>query len=154
MSTDYIERSKQISADIKAELSLISKYCDDYAKAFPTDIRSGIFSSESDTKALNANYYSFISSVSRSLSRLDDSLLGISTVILDADRNGDTETIRICDQTLNSYNDLRTYINDFARKNETDILNKCFSAVSAYKYLNELNYKLSYFLRFLDAQNI
>ncbi len=154
MKIDYTERLKQISTSVKAELFLILKYSDDYSRAFPSDIRSGIFSFECDSKKLTAEYYGFISSVSKSLSNIDDAFSGISSVITDADRKGDTEKIHICDQALNRYSELRTNINDFASKNETDIINKCFSATNAYKYLSELNYKLNYFLKFLDALNI
>lgn len=154
MKTNYTERLRQISALAKAELSLIFKYSEDYSKAFPADIRSGILFFDGDTKAITDKYYTFISSVAKSLSSIDGAFSGISSVITEADSAGDTATIYICDQALSRYSELRTSINSFASKNEKDIVSKCFSAAKAYKHLNELNYKLNYFLKFLDALNI
>lgn len=147
-NTDSLVR---IIKQLTSELTTILTEHSAYGESFPKGSVLG-FSDANDTdkKELAKKYYLYASALAGAVSRMEDTISGISAVIIDADKKHLYARILFCDKLLLSYGELKKAISSFAAQNERIISKDSLSISEMLRIHSELGYKLSYFRDFLN----
>ena len=143
---------KIIICTLTNELKAISDEYAVYSKRLPTQTGFGFSAKASGKKELALAYYQYASNLAASVSKMETALSGLSQIILDADRNGSTDIVLLCDSILTRYGEFKKAISHFSTHNEQLLSGENVSPTDMIRLLSELGYKLNYFNSFLQEK--
>ena len=115
----------------------IGSYCEGYSEKFPKAVRDGIPSFEQPTDQYTAEHFLFVAGISDRMSVIEKELSNLPTLMLEADRENDIDSIMNCNTILLGYDELKGSVNIFSEKCE-EILRK----KSQHSTVNQLFFRL------------
>ncbi|MBE6667041.1 MAG: hypothetical protein E7607_01855 [Ruminococcaceae bacterium] len=151
MNNSILTRKKDTVNKVSLALSNATAPLNDYYNFFPEDIKAGLISFKERSIDIKSAYFICASKVINSISHVESYLSSLPSLMIDADRLGDTHTVLFCDQVLLEFGELRKALNTFTAQSEKILSTVPPSYSGLITVLSEFRVKLNKFIQYIKA---
>ena len=127
----FFDSIKEILDKNIVELNKIKINHEKFKGLFPDNIKNGLIIFSKNTKEITAGYFYFSASLSPLLFKIEQNLSALPSIMLQADKEQQSNTVILCDKILTDYNGFK--------RSTCDFLEKCEIIISRNEYDQSLS---------------
>ena len=141
------ETVKQVKQTLEHALAPM----DNYYNFFPDDVKSGLISFKKYDTDIKTAYFICASKVINTVLTAESHLSILPSLMLEADKLEDTDTVLFCDQLLETFGQLRKALNTFTSQSENALLSASPSYSGLLTILLEFKVRFTEFLNYFNS---